>query len=293
MEITDRNVYILGAGFSAEAGVPLIHGFLDSSRRLLDQPFSELDSLEREHFRRVFEFRRQMAQAREKVRIDLDDIEQLFGLVEISQRLEDSPRETRDSTVYLIAKTLQLAVSLGNSKRPYLGLPIETQRVHDVPWKQLRVEPNMVESPVQWYRVDVYDYFAGLVCGLFDDPKKRQSRKDTIITFNYDLVCDHALRRLGYEADYHLSKAVVDDRRDAPTMGRCDLLKLHGSTNWGVCSSCHERVVILPQKVTDSPIAFRNLRCDCGCFSAVSHSAFMGQERISTDCFSGLEKGSR
>ena len=39
----------------------------------------------------------QMAQAREKVRIDLDDIEQLFGLVEISQRLEDSPRETRFS----------------------------------------------------------------------------------------------------------------------------------------------------------------------------------------------------
>src|SRR5260370_21489540 len=106
---TDRNVYILGAGFSADAGAPLIQGFLDCSRRLVDQPFSDLDPVERAHFKSVFKFRSEMAQSREKVRMDLDDIEQLFGLVEISQRLEARPPETRDSTVYLIAKTLQLA----------------------------------------------------------------------------------------------------------------------------------------------------------------------------------------
>jgi hypothetical protein len=96
----DRNVYILGAGFSADAGAPMIHGFLDQARLLLDDPSSELDSVERDHFGRVFEFRRKMAQAREKVRIDLDDMEQLFGLVEMSQRFGNELPETRNSTVY-------------------------------------------------------------------------------------------------------------------------------------------------------------------------------------------------
>jgi hypothetical protein len=35
-----------------------------------------------------------MAQAREKIHLDLDDIEQLFGLVEISYRLRDIGPET-------------------------------------------------------------------------------------------------------------------------------------------------------------------------------------------------------
>src|SRR2546428_4099969 len=50
-----------------------------------------------------------MSQAREKVKIDLDNVEQLFGLVEISQRLGHESLETRNSTVYVIAKTLELA----------------------------------------------------------------------------------------------------------------------------------------------------------------------------------------
>jgi len=266
---TDRNVYILGAGFSADAGAPLIQGFLDFSRRLLDHPFSDLDPVERAHFKNVFKFRREMAQSREKVRMDLDDIEQLFGLVEISQRLESRPPETRDSTVYLIAKTLQLAVNSGFSKRHRFSLPTKSDLSPQVPWERLEaIAPDALEkqqTSIWWYRgVDEYVYFAVLVCSLFDDQEKRKWRKDTIITFNYDLVCDHALRRLGYEADYHLDAALVDDRREPQTGGRRDLLKLHGSTNWGVCSACNERAVILSEKVTDSPGNFRQMKCRCG-----------------------------
>ncbi len=264
---TDRNVYILGAGFSADAGAPLIQGFLDFSRRLLDQPFSDLDPVERAHFKNVFNFRREMAQSREKVRMDLDDIEQLFGLVEISQRLEARPPETRDSTVYLIAKTLQLAVNSGYSKRHRFSLPLKPKHGPQIPWELLEaIPPDHPEQTSPWWYggIDEYVYFAGLVCGLFDNQEKREWRKDTIITFNYDLVCDHALRRLGFEADYHLDASLVDDRRDPQTGGRCDLLKLHGSTNWGVCSACNERVVILSEKVTDSPGNFRQMKCRCG-----------------------------
>lgn len=265
---TDRNVYILGAGFSADAGAPLVRNFLDLSRRLKDQPFSGLDPLERKHFDDVFKFRRDMAQSREKVRMDLDDIEQLFGLVEISQRLENRTPGTRDSTVYVIAKTLQLAVNSHRSKRPVYSLAIPSELSKQVPWERLDAKsPQDHEklSNIWWYRnIDEFDYFAGLVCGLFDDQEKRKYRRDTIITFNYDLVCDHALRRLGYEADYHLDPGVVIDQREFSGSARCDLLKLHGSTNWGVCSACNERVLVLSQKVSDSPEEFRRMKCSCG-----------------------------
>jgi NAD-dependent SIR2 family protein deacetylase len=42
-EISDRNVFILGAGFSAEAGAPVIRNFLDVSRELFDDPDSGLE----------------------------------------------------------------------------------------------------------------------------------------------------------------------------------------------------------------------------------------------------------
>jgi len=84
-EIRDRNVYILGAGFSAPSGTPVIHDFIDRSRIYFDNPSSNLDKMERQHFERFLDFKRRMSQASEKVTIDLDNIEELFGLVEISQ----------------------------------------------------------------------------------------------------------------------------------------------------------------------------------------------------------------
>ncbi|SRR6266436_1043084 len=107
--VRDRNVYILGAGFSASAGVPLIYDFIDRARIYFDDPSAKMDEVERQHFERFLRFKQKMSQAREKVKIDLDNVKQLFGLVEISQRLGLESSETRNSTVYVIAKTLELA----------------------------------------------------------------------------------------------------------------------------------------------------------------------------------------
>jgi hypothetical protein len=103
-EIADRNVFILGAGFSASAGAPVIKNFLDVSREIFDDPDSGIDSNEKALFQKVFEFKKRVAQSREKFQIDLDDIEQLFGLIEMSHRLER--KGVRDAMVYVIAKTL-------------------------------------------------------------------------------------------------------------------------------------------------------------------------------------------
>lgn len=256
---TDRNVYILGAGFSAGANAPLLYNFLDKSRQLLDDPGSGLEGGERAEFRTVFEFRRKMAQAREKVKMDLDNIEQLFGLVEMQQRLGHNGSDARRATVYLIAKTLELMIARRGrnqdillSHNPSIPKSAELFQTYGLPLNTGYHPPKA--------SLDHYDFFAMLVGGKFDPPEKRAHRKDVVITFNYDLVLDHALMRAGIPVSYHLPEQNVS----VPAANSKDgfsLLKLHGSTNWGICTNCKKHIVVSLDKMTSSPGIFKNMEC--------------------------------
>jgi hypothetical protein len=251
----DHNVYILGAGFSRDAGAPLIHDFLDRAREFYADPDMPLDAVERQHFEKVFKFKREITKAREKFRIDLDNIEQLFGLVEMSQRLGDESQETRDAMVYLIAKTLELAVK-DTSRRPPVkfgwstgSLPPFTSYVRQSP------------SAGNLFETDIYTHFALLLSGTYDDQHKLESRCSTVITFNYDLILDDALTRVGARAGYQLESVVAEE--SPATQVVVPVLKLHGSTNWAICRC--KQIYVLGQKATVNPGAFRNLKCSkCG-----------------------------
>jgi len=253
----DGNVFILGAGFSAPAGAPLISNFLDRAREFYDNPASELDAEECKHFERVFDFKRKMAHAREKVIIDLDDIEQLFGLVEMSYRLGKVEKETRNSTVYLIAKTLQLAIADPKWHKDRFGLLLGEDaiaRLNNV----LKMRDKGRVSTTNCF-IDVYDYFAALVSGLLDNQTRVLARENTIITFNYDLVVDDALVRVGCRPRYFVGQDVPETTLVPGQHPGCALLKLHGSANRGICDQGH--VVVLNEKFTDSPHVFRSMRC--------------------------------
>jgi len=251
-EIRDRNVFILGAGFSVAAGAPLINNFLDLSRELYDNPTSGLDDGERELFGRVFEFKQAMSRAREKMKIDLDNIENLFGLVEMQQRLKHAAPETRNATVYLIAKTIQLALEQRGG-RGRIGWQINSK------FGDTSSFPNNIETDTtnSRYFAHIYDFFAGLIAGCYDAPDRRTWRHNTVITFNYDLVLEDALWRVGFRPEYHLENAEWVDHGDARAI---PVLKLHGSTNWQVCSGC-KHIVISRSKVTGLPLDYRPRSC--------------------------------
>lgn len=123
-EPRDRNVYILGAGFSSPAGAPLINEFLGRSRAFLDQPMGSVGQANREQrapFEAVFAYKREMSPTRAKVRLDLDNIEELFGLVEISYRLNESQQHLRDSMALMISRTLEWATE-DESCRPQVRI---------------------------------------------------------------------------------------------------------------------------------------------------------------------------
>lgn len=256
---TDRNVYILGAGFSATANAPLLYDFLDKSRELLDDPNSGLDGYERSEFRSVFDFRRKMAQAREKVKLDLDNIEQLFGLVEMEQRLGLGTSDVRSATVYLIAKTLELMIAKNRYRPEIAFFPDSLTAGSDELLKQYNLRRREGFTTPK-YSLDIYDFFAMLIGGQFDLPENRTHRTDTVITFNYDLVLDHALRRAGVAIKYHLPPQYVSVPA-ANVDGGISLLKLHGSTNWGVCSKCKKHIVVSVDKASSSAAIFRNTEC--------------------------------
>jgi NAD-dependent SIR2 family protein deacetylase len=235
----DRNVYILGAGFSAAAGAPLIHNFLDVASALWEDPEAPLSEDQRIDFGRVFEFRREMARAREKVRIDLDNVEHLFGLIDIAERITPHGASPRLAILTLIATTLELKID--TARLPSIGFMPRNP-----------IPPHIVNLPTAYargqyshppeYRTNIYSQFAALVGGLLDPPEKGRARRDTIVTFNYDLVVDRALRAMGFEINYQLpgTKPIAD----APAVS---VIKLHGSINWTICRGCGKVKISPPE----------------------------------------------
>lgn len=81
-------VFILGAGASAHAGVPMMAGFLDRARQLhrpgLRPPWSE-------HFDRVFEILIELQRVHSKAELDLNNIEAVFTTFELGQTIGKLP----------------------------------------------------------------------------------------------------------------------------------------------------------------------------------------------------------
>src|SRR5437899_10255807 len=76
----NSNVYLLGAGFSADAGLPTIAEFLNQMRDSTDWLGQQGREAELTAVDAVLEFRHNAAAAGYRVNVDLDNIEDLFSL---------------------------------------------------------------------------------------------------------------------------------------------------------------------------------------------------------------------
>src|SRR5271163_1220506 len=77
---SDDNVYILGAGFSVDAGLPVIADFMHKMRDGFFWLKAQQRSAEPDAIERVLAFRGRAARAAERIPINLEDIEELFSL---------------------------------------------------------------------------------------------------------------------------------------------------------------------------------------------------------------------
>ncbi|MGH9968454.1 MAG: SIR2 family protein [Pyrinomonadaceae bacterium] len=226
-----HNVYILGAGFSTDAGLPLICNFLDQMRDGVDWIAENGTAAEREAVNEVFKFRHWAAGAAQRVQVDLDNIEELFSLASASER--DSGN---DYVPRAIAATLRYAASQQEA-RTYRITVDGSKFQPPSTWRSeagdaSRAEPNA-------YRVSVYDLYAGLISGLFCTAVP--GMRNTVISFNYDTLLEDSLTNLQIPFSYELPLNGADYHPSAVQIGAALLdrsamrvLKLHGSVNWAI-----------------------------------------------------------
>ena len=84
MRPMERVVYILGAGFSAPLGLPVMGNFLSMSRDM----FYGTDGDRYRHFNKVFERIGQMHVSKGFFNVDLTNIEEVLSILEMETSME-------------------------------------------------------------------------------------------------------------------------------------------------------------------------------------------------------------
>jgi hypothetical protein len=165
-----KTVFIFGAGASKDAGAPLMADFLD---RAEDLSRSDPELSSEESFKDVLAALAELQGVHAKSYLDLNNIEVIFGAIEMAQILQklgnrdqDSIARLRTSIVNLIVKTLEHSV-------------------------RFRVSNDRIVSP------EPYSTFLNML-------EKLHFTDFSFMTFNYDLALDFALTRFR-PFDYYLS----------------------------------------------------------------------------------------
>ena len=235
----DHNVYILGAGFATEAGLPLIYDFMnrmrDAAAWLAEQGGrdTEVSAIEE-----VLDFRHRAAGAAYRTPLDVENVEELFSLA--SARGGEKLAQNMNVA---IAATIDFARATAQPPTEYQRFDVRLLDTSGWTKPQNWCAPtafleNFIKTgndKGQGFGCPPYEFYVGLMAGYFNPGPS--SRRDTIIAFNYDTVVEDALRGLGLGVHYgieHLTGyATPEDLRSAQ-QGRDGIrvLKLHGSISW-------------------------------------------------------------
>jgi hypothetical protein len=234
----DKNVYLLGAGFSKEVGLPLQDDFLLVAKEV----YFKNPALFK-HFEKVFEYQDKLTKMKKYLNYPLLNLEHLFNLIEmdIFYSASDESAEIKSDFTRLVCDVL-------TDKTP---CPL----LHD---QNRQPAVNKIYDP--------YVKFINLL--IKNDRRMLEMYDDTIISFNYDLVLEGAAciynwkRRqenkhansvdanfIRFNTTFGKTNITADPVSDffiknrpglyCPPMnlfskdeGSLKLIKLHGSINW-------------------------------------------------------------
>ena len=231
----DHNVYILGAGFSVEAGYPLVRNFMDLMREAY---LTKKEESDRKSLKKVLNFRQKVSSAAYRTIFDPENIEDLFSLATATQN-------DKSDMAIAIAETLSHCKNKRIDKA--LSFPVLLKEGETIIGFD---QNNMIGEP-KYPIIDRFKLYAGIMAGKWGNTSMGSN---SFITFNYDLVLEEAfqlfkipfrydglpepyeglLRAMGFGFDliYHdLPNTFVTDSKQNDAVS---LIKLHGSINWAV-----------------------------------------------------------
>jgi hypothetical protein len=174
----------------------------------------------------VLEFRQQSTAASYRVKLDLENIEELFSLAAAADTgLTDSIRTAIAATLAFREKTRSPPLTKLTIRGSSFAFPSAVT--------------STTPSPSEEASLQVPQYTI-LVAGLLGMLSPRgQAAKNALISVNYDLLIEQALVALNVPFSYGFSPASVEQDKSARRLAlsgspEVELLKLHGSTNWAV-----------------------------------------------------------
>ncbi len=195
-------VFILGAGASAESGVPLMDNFIDEVRNLYANGYAN-----DKDYKTVLDAIGKLQAIASKADIDIKNIEKVYSTLEMAKIINCFGSYTEEEIDSLL-----------NSFRSMITKTI--QQKMKFPLHKNELYPRPTSSYLSFaHEIKRYREF------------KEEKNEIAIITFNYDIGIDFALHYKNVLYDYCLHNNSI---------GKVPLLKLHGSLNWGLCSECSE-----------------------------------------------------
>ena len=214
-EVKEQVLYLLGAGFSAPLGLPVMSNFLFKSR---DQYFAEPETYA--YFSGVFELIRNLSDVKNYFKADLFNIEEILSVLEMKRHLVGGETEAHDYIKYL-CDVVQ-----------YYTPTFEIANESAVNWYD------------HWLGNNVTTTFGNFVACLFNlgmkvDKNSKKGWKDfkreqepkaiyAVVTLNYDNVleqlCEQIRRFMRVGVEFCMDKDVEPDWTRAPF-----LAKLHGT----------------------------------------------------------------
>ena len=232
----DHNVYILGAGFSADRGLPVISNFMNLMRDAREWLLRKERVREADAIAEVLRFRLRATSAAYRVKIDLENIEELFSLA--------------SAIDMQLSKNIQLAIAATidyclNSKFPPLA-----HFKFDKAIKEL-IENNSkweIDQNGEYSNAPLYEFYVSALIGALGELHNGVGR-NTFVTFNYDCLVEEALSSLNVPYSYGFKpQAVISDKSEVKLSldWKSDLkvLKLHGSVNWAFSDDTSGKLTI-------------------------------------------------
>ena len=219
----ERVVYLLGAGFSAPLGLPVMANFLTRSRELADNEPEKYG-----FFNDIFKTIRDMAFAKNFYNADLFNIEEILSILDMQDTVADTDH-AKHFAKYIKAVIEACTPDFEPPAPPRRGMPAMSSRARDVGFGDVRPTDLgylcFVATLVNLRFDRHYDRSSDppkerLVYSTADSPETQYG----IVTLNYDRVIENCVDyvKKHYEMDSVQSEAGVRLPRIA---------KLHGSVD--------------------------------------------------------------
>jgi hypothetical protein len=222
----EKVVYLLGAGFSAPLGLPVMSNF-----RLKSEEMYAAEPEKYAYFQEVFSTIHRLSIAKNYYEIDLFNIEEILSVLEMVDYLEGNSLK-QSFLQYIVDVVNHYTPSFQGAEQERLGGMVKTRSIFG---------PHQGWRPYGFFVANLFNvnlvrdartfprkHYAPLTCRPLDQPQAQYA----IISLNYDMVleniCAHLADNLPSGAPLRLAQS-YSATPSAPT-----LVKLHGSVDTGV-----------------------------------------------------------